>query len=124
MQDDFLSALIPVDEADPVVMAIRQATHSIENSVARWEARRTTGLSDYGLKVALGEEFGTQGGFMINGLDAGYKGGRNPSLSITRPVKLELKGATLVARVREALGIRQSEVGGEDPDNYEHENAL
>lgn len=89
--------------------ALHAALHTFENAEKRWGVRRKTGLSDAELLLAIGEEFGTQGGHYGQDFEFDVKGGTNPKYWFGRKNtvtdKPTLQGKTLIAEVRRVLGI-------------------
>lgn len=90
---------------------LRRALHRIQGCDERWEARVATGLSDAGLKEAIGYEFGGGGGQLGGGYDYRVKGGTAPAFwfpdvhRTTEDRKPTLSGMALLNKVREVMGV-------------------
>ncbi len=86
-----------------------RALHSVENARHRWDKRRHTGLTDEGLRGAIAEEFGIQGGQSgPDRVSISYTGGSNPrfwyDVNFNKPPTLH--GRRLLDAVREIMDIR------------------
>ena len=85
------------------------ALHSVENAKRRWDRRRRSGLTDQGLREAIAEEFGIQGGQSGPGrASISYSGGSNPRFwyDVTYNKPPTLHGRRLLDAVREIMDIR------------------
>ena len=96
--------------SDDQKKALIRAVHNYSDAESRWNKRVKTGLSDAGIRDAISEELGIEGG--ISGPDmisVSFKGGANPRIwfGILPNGQPDLSGKALVDAVRDLLNIPQ-----------------
>jgi len=86
--------------------------HSFSNAEQRWQSRKSRGLGNNELTLAIAEEFGIAGGAAINGLWYSYQGGTNPQFILEQwpdmpqdQKDIVIHGKELVFSVRQILNI-------------------
>ena len=99
-------------QQEATIRGLCQSLHSFANSEDRWNRRKSTGLNDDQLRLAIAEEFGIAGGAASEALWYSYQGGANPKFILEQwpdmpsdAKEIVIHGKELLFLVRQILDI-------------------